>query len=71
MEIINVEKPDSKIFYAKSGFELAVCNSQFAKYFGSLRMGFCISTICESLKSDTYEFSELFIELAMLCSKLF
>ena len=35
-------------------FELAVRNLQFAKYFGSLRMSFCIfSKNCESLKSDT------------------
>ena len=37
-----------------TGFELAVCNSQFAECFGSLRMSFCIfSKNCKSLKSDT------------------
>ena len=46
-----------------AGFELAVRNLQFAKRFGSLRMRFFIfSNNCESLKSDTYDFSELFIE---------
>ena len=37
-----------------AGFELAIRNSHFAKYFGSLRMSFCIfSTNCELLKPDT------------------
>ena len=41
-----------------SGFEVAVCSSQFAKRFGNLRMSFCIfSKNCESLK--------LFIEIAI------
>ena len=49
-----------------AGFELAVRNLQFAKHFGSLRMNFCIfSKNCELLKSDTYEFLELFTELAI------
>ena len=49
-------------------FELAVCNSQFAKHFGSLQMSFCIfSKSCKSLKSDTswmYR-DTVFIELAL------
>ena len=37
-----------------SGFKVAVLNSQFVKCFGSLQMGFCISSKnCKSLKSDT------------------
>ena len=36
-----------------TGFKLAICNSQFAKRFGSLRMSFCIfSKNCELLNSD-------------------
>ena len=36
------------------GFELAIPNSQFAKLFCSLQMGFCIfSKNCKLLKSDT------------------
>ena len=42
------------VYCAMTGFELAVCNSQFAKRFGSLEMSFCIfSKNWESLKSDT------------------
>ena len=45
--------------FCRTGFKLAVRNSQFAKRFDSLRMRLGIfSKICESLKS------ELFIELA-------
>ena len=41
-------------FDKKSGFELAICNSNFAKRFGSFWIGFCIfPKNCESLKSDT------------------
>ena len=37
-----------------AGFELAICNSQFAKRFGSLRKSFYIfCKNCESLKPDT------------------
>ena len=50
----------------KAGFELAVRNSQFVKHFSSLRMNFSIFLKnCKMLKSNTYEFLELFIELAI------
>ena len=41
-------------FDKKSGFELAICNSNFAKRLGSFWIRFCIfPKNCESLKSDT------------------
>ena len=40
--------------FQNTGFELAICNLQFAKRFGSLQICFCIfSTNCELLKSNT------------------
>ena len=58
--LLILKKHEISFLQEGSGFELVVCNLQFAKYFGSFRMCFGIfSKICESLKS------ELFIELAM------
>ena len=52
------------IWNRKTMFELAICNLQFARHFGSLQMSFCIvSKTCELLKSNLL--IELLIELAI------